>query len=106
MKLTEAAWTSIRISSLAGIGSMISPMRRCSGPVNALQRTALIAVLRVGGAARDMFAAVGGDGPLSRRGFKAELVLTERARSLEHRRHHNPSDGDMLGKRDGLANGA
>jgi hypothetical protein len=46
MKLTEAAWTSIKISSLAGIGSSISPMRRSSEPVNASQSTAFIAALQ------------------------------------------------------------
>src|SRR3954466_15911309 len=47
MKLTEAACTSIRISSAAGFGSSISPMPSPSGPSNDRHSTALIAILRI-----------------------------------------------------------
>src|SRR3569833_3339853 len=46
MKLTEAACTSIRISSPAGTGSSNSPMRRSSAPVKLSQSTALIGALQ------------------------------------------------------------
>src|SRR5262245_34513877 len=45
MKLTDAACTSIRTSSPAGFGSSMSAIARSSGPVNALQSTALIVAL-------------------------------------------------------------
>src|SRR5262245_46431327 len=42
MYVTEAAWTSIRISSLAGTGSGASPSSRWSGPEKSRHRTARI----------------------------------------------------------------